>query len=155
LIAQVNKYIVECTNEPNSLYYSIENNSIGEAAIVSLNEYGESNIPGIFLSEAGKNRKGFNTTNKSKLAACAKFKTLVESKKMTINSFGLISELKAFVAHGGSYAAKIGDTDDLIMASLLIVRILTVLSDYHYNLESHIRDHEEYIAPLPFFAVLN
>jgi hypothetical protein len=155
LIAQVNKYIVECTNEPNSLYYSIENNSIGEAAIVSLNEYGESNIPGIFLSEAGKNRKGFNTTNKSKLAACAKFKTLVESKKMTINSFGLISELKAFVAHGGSYAAKIGDTDDLVMASLLIVRILTVLSDYHYNLESHIRDHEEYIAPLPFFAVLN
>jgi hypothetical protein len=155
LIAQINKYIVECTNEPNSLYYSIENNSIGEAAIVSLNEYGESNIPGIFLSEAGKNRRGFNTTNKSKLAACAKFKTLVESKKMTIHSFGLISELKAFVASGGSYAAKIGDTDDLVMASLLIVRILQVLSDYHYNLENHMRDHEEYIAPLPFFAVLN
>ena len=155
LIAQINKYIVECTNEPNSLYYSIENNSIGEAAIISLNEYGESNIPGIFLSEAGKNRRGFNTTNKSKLAACAKFKTLVESKKMTIHSFGLISELKAFVASGGSYAAKIGDTDDLVMASLLIVRILQILSDYHYNLENHMRDHEEYIAPLPFFAVLN
>jgi hypothetical protein len=74
---------------------------------------------------------------------------------MTIHSFGLISELKAFVASGGSYAAKIGDTDDLVMASLLIVRILQVLSDYHYNLENHMRDHEEYIAPLPFFAVLN
>ena len=56
---------------------------------------------------------------------------------------------------GTSYAAKTGETDDLVMASLLIVRILTVLSDYHYNLESHIRDHEEYIAPLPFFAVIN
>lgn len=155
LIADINKYIVECTNEPNSLYYSIENNSIGEAALVSLNEYGESNISGIFLSEAGKKRKGFNTTQKVKLTACAKFKTLLESKKMKVHSKSLISELKSFIAHGGSYAAKIGDTDDLVMASLLVVRILQQLSDYHYNLEEQIRDHDEMIAPLPFFAVLN
>jgi len=155
LLAQINKYIAECTNEPNSIYYSIECNGIGEAAIVSLNEYGESNIPGIFISEAGKGRKGFNTTNKSKLASCAKFKTLVESKKMTVNSRSLISELKAFVAHGGSYAAKIGDTDDLIMASLLVTRMLQHLSDYHVNLETQIRDHDEYLAPLPFFAVIS
>jgi len=155
LLAQINKYISECTKEPNSIYYSIECNGIGEAAIVSLNEYGESNIPGIFISEAGKGRKGFNTTNKSKLASCAKFKTLVESKKMTVNSRSLISELKAFVAHGGSYAAKIGDTDDLIMASLLVTRMLQHLSDYHVNLETQIRDHDEYIAPLPFFAVIS
>jgi cell division protein ZapA (FtsZ GTPase activity inhibitor) len=71
---------------------------------------------------------------------------------MKIHSFGLISELKAFVAHGGSYAAKIGDTDDLVMATLLVVRMLQVLSDYHYNLEEHIRDHDEIIQPLPFFA---
>ena len=155
LIAQINKYIAECTGEPNNIYYSIECNGIGEAAIVSLNEYGESNIPGIFISEAGKGRKGFNTTNKSKLASCAKFKTLVESKKMTVNSRSLISELKAFVAHGGSYAAKIGDTDDLIMASLLVTRMLQQLSDFHFDLESQIRDHDEFIAPLPFFAVIS
>ena len=155
LLAQINKYIAECTSEPNNIYYSIECNGIGEAAIVSLNEYGESNLPGIFLSEPGKSRRGFNTTNKSKIAACAKFKTLVESKKMTINSHSLISELKAFVAHGGSFAAKIGDTDDLVMASLLVVRILTVVSDYHFKLEAHIRDHDERIAPLPFFAVIS
>jgi hypothetical protein len=155
LLAQINKYIAECTNEPNNIYYSIECNGIGEAAIISLNEYGESNIPGIFISEAGKGRRGFNTTNKSKLASCAKFKTLVESKKMTVNSRSLISELKAFVAHGGSYAAKIGDTDDLIMASLLVTRMLQHLSDYHVNLETQIRDHDEYIAPLPFFAVIS
>ena len=154
LIAQINKYIVECTNEPNSLYYSIENNSIGEAALVSLNEYGESNIPGIFMSEPGKKRKGFNTTNKSKLTACAKFKTLLESKKMKINSRSLITELKAFVAHGGSYAAKIGDTDDLIMATLLTVRIIQELGSYHLELDNYVRDHEEMIAPLPFFAVM-
>jgi len=155
LLAQINKYIAECTNEPNNIYYSIECNGIGEAAIISLNEYGESNIPGIFISEAGKGRKGFNTTNKSKLASCAKFKTLVESKKMTVNSRSLISELKAFVAHAGSYAAKIGDTDDLIMASLLVTRMFQHLSDYHLTLETQIRDHDEYIAPLPFFAVIS
>jgi hypothetical protein len=154
LLSQINKYISECTNEPNSIYYSIECNGIGEAAIVSLNEYGESNIPGIFISETGKSRKGFNTTNKSKLASCAKFKTLIESKKMTVNSRSLISELKAFVAHGGSYAAKIGDTDDLIMASLLVTRMLQQLSDYHYDLENQIRDHDDVIMPLPFYAVL-
>jgi hypothetical protein len=155
LLAQINKFITSKTQEPNNLYYSIENNSIGEAALVSLNEYGEANIPGIFLSEPGKKRKGFNTTHKVKLTACAKFKTLLESKKMKLHSRSLISELKTFVALGGSYEAKIGETDDLVMASLLAVRIIQQLSDFHYNLENHLRDHEELIAPLPFFAVLS
>jgi hypothetical protein len=155
LLAQINKYIVDCTSEPNNIYYSLENNSIGEAALVSLHEYGEQSIPGTFISEPGKKRKGFNTNHKTKLAACAKFKTLLESKKLTVNSFGLISELKSFVASGGSYAAKIGDHDDLIMSTLLVVRVLQELSGYNYSLETHIRDHEEYIAPLPFFAILN
>jgi hypothetical protein len=153
LLAQINKYIVDCTNEPNNLYYSIENNSIGEASLVSLNEYGEQNIPGTFMSESGKTRKGFNTSKTSKLAACAKFKTLLESKKMKIHSSSLITELKSFVATGGSFKAKIGDTDDLVMAGLLVVRMMQQLSDYHYDLEEQIRDHSEVIMPLPFFAV--
>ncbi len=154
MLAQINKYIIECTDEPSNLYYSIENNSIGEAALVSLAEYGEANILGTFISEPGKKRKGFNTTNKSKLAACAKFKTLLESKKLTVNSRSLISELKAFVANGGSYAAKIGDTDDLVMASLLIVRMIQQLGEYHYDLDTYVRDHDEIIMPLPFYAIL-
>ena len=153
LLAQICKYVEEQTKEANNIYYSIENNSIGEAALVSLNEYGEFNIPGTFVSEPGKKRKGFNTNNKSKLTACAKFKTLVESKKMTIYSRSLISELKSFVASGGSYAAKIGDTDDLIMASLLSVRIMQQLGEYHFELDNYMRDHDEVIEPLPFFAV--
>jgi hypothetical protein len=154
LLAQINKYIVECTKEPTNIYYSIENNTIGEAALISINEYGESNIPGIFISESGKKRKGFNTTQKTKLAACAKFKTLLESKKMTVNSHSLISELKSFIAHGGSYAAKIGDTDDLVMASLLSVRIIQQLGEYHSDLDNYIRDHDEFIEPLPFYAIM-
>ncbi len=153
LIAQINAYIVECTKEPNNLYYSIENNSIGEAALVSLNEYGEQNIPGVFISEPGKKRRGFNTNRTTKLAACAKFKTLLESKKMTIHSYGLVSELKAFVASGGSYAAKQGDTDDLVMASLLITRMVQQISNFDYDLDEHLRDHDNFVEPLPFFAV--
>jgi hypothetical protein len=155
LMAQINKYIEDCTGEASNIYYSIENNSIGEASLISLHEYGESNIPGIFLSEKGKKRKGFNTTQKVKLAACAKFKTLIESRKLTINSRSLVSELKSFIASGGSYAAKIGETDDLVMASLLTIRMMQELSDYHYKLEEQIRDHDEYIEPLPFFAVIS
>jgi hypothetical protein len=153
LLAQICKYVAEITNEPNNIYYSIECNGIGEAAIISLGEYGEANIPGSFMSEHGKKRKGFNTTNKTKLAACAKFKTLLESKKMSVHSKSLISELKAFVAAGGSYAAKIGDTDDLVMAGLLTIRMLQQLGEYHVNLDSYIRDHDEIIMPLPFYAV--
>jgi len=155
LLAEINNYIVERTNEPNNIYYSLENNSIGEAALISLNEYGETNIQGIFLSETGKKRKGFNTSHKVKLTACAKFKTLLETKKMKLHSRSLISELKTFVALGGSYSAKVGETDDLVMSTLLIVRMLQQLTDFHYDLETQMRDHEELIAPLPFFAVLS
>ena len=154
LLAQINKYIEECTGEPNNIYYSIENNTVGEAALISLNEYGESNIPGIFLSERGKKRKGFNTSQKSKLAACAKLKTLIETKKMKINSHSLVSELKAFIASAGSYQAKLGETDDLVMAALLSVRLMQELTSYHGELEEQIRDHDEIIMPLPFYAVL-
>lgn len=154
LLAQINKYIADETGEPNNIYYSVENNTIGEASLISLNEYGEHNIPGIFISETGKKRKGFNTTHKVKVAACAKLKTLIESKKMEINSHSLVSELKSFIAHGLSYAAKVGDTDDLVMATLLVVRILQHLSDYHYDLENQISDHDSMIEPFPFFAVI-
>jgi hypothetical protein len=155
LLAQINKYIADCTGEPNNIYYSLENNTIGEAALISLNEFGESNIPGIFLSEPGKKRKGFNTSQKPKLVACTKFKTLLESGKMTVYSRSLISELKAFVASGGSYAAKIGEHDDLVMAALLATRIMTQLANYHGDVEVHLRDHDEFIPPLPFFALIN
>lgn len=155
LLASICKYIEECTKEPDNIYYSIENNSIGEAALISLNEYGEHNVPGIFLSESGKKRKGFNTTHKVKITACAKLKTLVESKRMKINSKSLISELKTFVALENSYRAKVGETDDLVMSTLLVVRMLQALSDYYGPVEEYIRDHEEILQPLPFFAVIS
>ena len=60
---------------PSSIYYSVENNTIGEASLISIQDYGEQNIEGYFLSDIGKVRKGFNTTHKTKLASCASLRT--------------------------------------------------------------------------------
>jgi hypothetical protein len=41
------------------------------------------------------------------------------------------------------------------MATLLVVRILQDITDFHSDLTEHMRDHDEMVAPLPFFAVIN
>jgi len=160
IMVDIIKYIFEKIDDQNSIYFSLENNTLGEAALISLEEYGEENIPGIMLSQpkvpgnSRRYRKGFNTTNKTKLAACAKMKHLIEAQKMTINSKSLISELKNFVAIGASYAAKPGEHDDLVMATVLTVRMLQMLKDYHQELTSNLRDYsDETIAPMPFVAM--
>jgi hypothetical protein len=85
------------------------------------------------------------------MAACAKLKHLIESNRMIVNSAVLISEFKNFVASGTSYAAKNGETDDLVMATILAVRIMQVLQTYHMELDSQMRDHQDnFIEPLPF-----
>ena len=156
LLSHINNEIVAVTGQPDKLYYSLENNTIGEAALISLDEYGEERVPGTMLSEpktvgnGRRYRKGFNTTNKPKLAACAKFKSLLESGKLTVSSSMLISELKTFVASGGSYAAKLGETDDLVMSALLAVRLLQHLQNYIVDIDTHIRDHSEIVEPMPF-----
>ena len=160
VFVEIIKHINEKVEDQNSIYYSVENNTLGEAALISLAEYGEDNIPGIFLSETKKMgtgrrfRKGFNTTNKSKISACAKFKNLVESGKFKIKSRPLVSELKNFVAHGTSYAAKPGEHDDLVMATVLGVRMLQQLQEYHKNIGDNLRDHDDDIVePLPFIMI--
>jgi hypothetical protein len=163
IMADIIKELNSVVQDEKSIYYSVENNTIGEAALLSIAEYGEQNIPGYFLSDnsvtggAGRRiRKGFNTTHKAKLTACNKFKILVESKRMKINSKSLVSELKNFVAHGISYAAKSGETDDLVMSTLLVVRMLMMLQSYHPELDSYIKDHgDSMIEPLPFIAIFN
>ena len=160
ILADIVREINSVVNDPQRVYYSVENNTIGEAALISISEYGEENIQGYFLSDnsvVGQRRwrRGFNTTPKSKLTACNKFKVLLESRRMQIHSKPLISELKTFVAHGVSYAAKPGETDDLVMSTILIVRMLMLLQTYHAELDQHIKDHTDtIIEPMPFFAVL-
>jgi hypothetical protein len=141
----------------NDVYYSVENNTLGEAALVTIAEIGEENIPGIFLSEprkVGGYRKGFTTTNKSKLSACAKLKALVENRKLKVASNNLISEFKTFVAHGTSYKAKPGETDDLVMAMLLVVRMLQMLKDFDASLDATVRESlDQFVEPMPFIMM--
>jgi len=159
ILAEICKNINDTVKDSKNIYYTVENNTLGEAALISIQEYGEHNIQGYFLSEnttvSGRRyRKGFNTTNKPKLAACAKLKNLIETGRMKLHSANLITELKSFIASGASYAAKIGETDDLVMATLLAVRMMKLLQSYHKELDTQLRDHsDKVIEPMPFVAV--
>ena len=138
------------------IYYSIENNTIGEAGLIAIADIGEENIPGQFLSETVRKghvrrfRKGYNTTHNSKMSACAKFKQMLENESMQVNSKNLVSELKNFVASGNSYKAKPGEHDDLVMSTLLAVRMASTVSSWDQQLFERLRDSEEEIMmPMP------
>jgi Terminase large subunit, T4likevirus-type, N-terminal/Terminase RNaseH-like domain len=160
ILADICAHINEVVNDVRSVYFSVENNTIGEAALISIAEYGEENIKGYFLSDPNtgggrRYRKGFNTSNKPKLSACNKLKTLIESGKMKIRSPGLVSELKTFVASGAGFAAKPGETDDLVMATILNIRMLQLLQTYDTGIDNQMRDHGDVIiAPMPFISVM-
>jgi hypothetical protein len=160
IMREICGYLAECIGEPNDVYYSVENNTLGEAALVSIAEIGEENIPGVFLSEprahgnAKRFRKGFNTTHRSKLSACAKMKSLIETKRLNLNSKSLISEMKCFVATGNSYSAKPGEKDDLVMSLLLAIRMTNVVRNYDASIEERMKDHlDDIIEPMPFILM--
>jgi hypothetical protein len=160
ILKEICDYLYEIVGSDTDIYYSVENNTLGEAALISIAEIGEENIHGTFLTEPKKvgnvrtYRRGFTTTNKSKLAVCAKFKSLVETKRLHIASKNLLSELKNFVASGNSYAAKVGETDDLVMAAMLVVRMVQMLQSFDPELDNHLRDSlDDFIEPMPFIMV--
>jgi hypothetical protein len=146
-------------NSELSLYYSVENNAIGEAALIAINELGEDTIPGLFLSEPVKRghvrkfRKGFNTTHTSKISACAKLKQLVENDKLKIYSKSLISELKTYVAKGLSFAGKSESNDDLVSSILLAIRMIMTLQDWDPVVYDKLKeeDNENWILPMPIY----
>jgi hypothetical protein len=74
---------------------------------------------------------------------------------MKIRSSAFVSELKTFIAHGVSYAAKPGETDDLVMAAILAVRMMQLLQTYHPEMDVAMRDHgDNVIEPMPFISVM-
>jgi len=157
-------YLQETGNTTGqNIYWSVENNAIGEAALIVINDFGEENIPGMFVSEPMKKghvrkfRKGFNTTHISKISACAKLKTMIENDRMKINSKPLITELKGFVAAGSSFKAKPGETDDLVMASILTMRMITVLKAWDPRVydtfnQADSDQPEDFVAPMPIMV---
>lgn len=160
-LREITKYIAERGQERGGtpqIYYSVENNTIGEAALVVINDIGEDQFNGLFLSEPMRKghirrfRKGFNTTHRSKVTACSRMKNLVEQHKMTLKSKPLISELKTFVAHGVGFGAKTGEHDDLVSATLLIIRMAAVLADWDPKIYDKMTEKiTEEQMPLPIF----
>ena len=158
---EILKFITERGTEKGAapqIYYSVENNTLGEAALVVISDIGEENFPGLFLSEpirkghVRKFRKGFNTTHRTKIETCAILKNMIETNKMKINSKALISELKTFVASGLGFSAKTGEHDDLVTSTLLIMRMAEVLADWDPKIYEKMTEkitEEQY--PLPIF----
>ena len=158
------KYIQDEIGSENydSIYWSVENNTVGESALVVIDNLGEETFPGLFLSEplrkghVKKFRKGFNTTFGNKISACAKVKYLIEEDKMTLNSRPLISELKTYIAAGTSFKAKVGEHDDLVAALLLIIRMSVMLAEWDPRVFEHLKvssdwSEEELDLPLPIY----
>lgn len=160
-LREITKYIADRGQERGGtpqIYYSVENNTIGEAALVVINDIGEDQFNGLFLSEPMRKghirrfRKGFNTTHRTKVTACSRMKNLIEQHKMTIRSKPLISELKTFVAHGVGFGAKTGEHDDLVSATLLIIRMAAVLADWDPKIYDKMTEKiTEDQMPLPIF----
>jgi hypothetical protein len=141
------------------IYYSVENNSLGEAALIVISDLGEENFHGLFLSEPirkghiRKFRKGFNTTHRTKISACSQLKNLLETQKMKIFSKPLMSELKTFVAHGIGFGAKTGEHDDLVSSTLLVIRMADVLSDWDPKIYDKMSEKlTEESMPMPIFV---
>ena len=162
VMREILKYIqdrgIERGGQPQ-LYYSVENNSLGEAALIVIRDIGEENFPGLFLSEpirkghVRKFRKGFNTTHRTKITACSQLKNMLETQKMKIYSKPLVSELKTFVATGVGFNAKTGEHDDLISSVLLIIRMASVLADWDPQIYDKLTEKiTEDQMPMPIFV---
>ena len=145
-----------------NIYWSVENNTIGEAALVVIRDTGEETFPGEFIHEpkkiqGKKGRKGFHTGHKTKVEACLQLKRLIENDKLKISSKPLLSEFKNFVARANSFASKPGETDDLVMALVLAVRMIEYISTFEddvYNvmnssLGADIFEDDDVDGPMP------
>lgn len=121
------KYLSQFSEE---VYFTIERNGVG-AGVLALYENDETEIYGSLISEDGKDKLGFYTTDKSKNKACLMIKDLFERKKIIMNSVATLNEFKSFVRIGPSYKATVGATDDAIMAMVQIMYIIDQFSNYN------------------------
>jgi hypothetical protein len=78
---------------------------------------------------------------------------MLETQRMKICSKPLVSELKTFVAHGVGFGAKTGEHDDLVSATLLIIRMAAVLADWDPQIYEKLTEKiTEDQMPMPIFV---
>jgi Terminase large subunit, T4likevirus-type, N-terminal len=146
-------------SEPD-IYFTIENNSWGEAALQTINDIGEDRFNAIMMHEprirgVARYRKGLNTNGRTKAMACSKLKSLIENKKLTVSSRMLVRQLKFFVSKGDSFAAKSGENDDCVMSTLLCIRMMQMVTSWDESVGTLLRDdfgdeHHEDPMPITF-----
>ena len=114
----------------NEAYALIETNNVGQQVVDILHydleyEYvykiDHHHIKGQTISGGFKRASNFGikTTKTVKKIGCANLKTLIESDKLKIQDFDTIAELNTFVRVRDSYAAEVGNNDDIVMGLVL------------------------------------
>jgi hypothetical protein len=155
----------------NNAHILTETNSIGMQVIETLhndleyeNVFSTTNMGrgGQKISSGFKknSKLGVKMTSQIKSIGCANLKSLIESDKLLIQDFDIISELTSFVASNASFAAEPGCHDDLTMSLVLFswltsqpaFKELTDLDIRHKILEEKIQNMQEEILP---FGIIN
>lgn len=67
-----------------------------------------------------KSRFGLKMTEATKRIGCSGLKTLFEQDKYIVNDYQTLRELTTFVVHNKSYAAEVGNNDDIVMTLVLL-----------------------------------
>lgn len=155
-------------NIENHLYWSVENNAIGEAAILEIQHIGVDAFPGTLINEpkrtrTGRIRRGMTTTRSTKKTACFHMQKLMETFRMEVASKALHRQLTDFIRAGtedGVFKAKLGCKDDLVSATLLIVRMFDIISRFEDNTAEVMREtldelDESHYQPLGYLMSYN
>jgi hypothetical protein len=107
----------------------------------------------------GRTYSGIKMSSQVKKAGCSVIKEMIETDKLIVNDFDIISEISTYIAKKGSYEATEGYHDDL-MACLVMFGWLTT-QDYFKDLvnldirkrlfEEKLKKLEEDLTPFGFF----
>lgn len=141
------------------VFYSVENNAIGQAVIALYEADINPLEKAIFMSEDGKDTLGYNSNNSTKNKALVAFKELFERGHLKINSKHLIRECKTLVRKDNTFKAQLGanNTDDCVFATLICIRIVEDMAQFDrrayekmYSFQ-HVKEDSnwEYQAPTP------
>lgn len=150
-------------NIEEHLYWTVENNNIGEAAIIAIMNLGLENFPGTMINEPRKTRgrikRGMTTSKSTKKTACFHLQKLAETFRLEVASEELHKELNNFIKSGteeGVYRAKAGTKDDLVSALLLVVRMVDVVAKHEESTAMYIGETLEDVSTFePMGFIIN
>lgn len=152
-------------NIEDHLFWTVENNTIGEAAVLEIQHIGLDKFPGTLINEPrrtrGKIKRGMTTTKQTKKTACFHMQKLMETFRLEVASDDLMRQLTDFIKTGtedGVYRAKNGCKDDLVSATLLVVRMIDIVARFEENTAMVIHEtleEEGVYQPLGFLMSYN